>query len=269
MNIEVGDATSVTTAEFEIISHKKAIVVLEPGCIWADLNQKGRTIGLVFLGPSRFVVDAITETKHGAIGESVSGQLSGIQIFLGSTKIESSSKPVSSEDLKMVGFVDDSAFKEAIKSRIDEMNGSGKIEISEEPEGSIFLGKDEESRKVVLVLKEDNLVFTLDKKVLVLGDKNYVSVTGDGVAISGPRGRTLRIGKDGITGLEELKTIGPRISRVVSDAMSDIWRVKGLKSLRHSMRDLPRAWDDVDELDALDWDEYQRERNQRRHNDED
>jgi hypothetical protein len=239
---------------FELISHEQAIVKMDAGCVWTYLFLDGRKVGFAYWGPSNFVVDAITKTDHGAMGESVSGDLKGVQLYLGVSNIESISSLVNDDDLRKVGLENKDSFIQEIKSRIDEIkHKDGRMEISEH-EGHILLGFDSEEKKLVLVVKEESLVFTYDKNTYVSSNEGTVSVDKSGVYIGGSNGKSMAITKHGIYGLEglrelrALKDIGPSISRAITKSMSHIKSAKHSHSgFKHS-----RMWDDVD---SFDWDD--------------
>ena len=250
MKLNIDDKVMKTSTSFEIVSHEKALVTLEPSCVWSYLKEDNENIGIAFTGPSRFAVDAIMETEYGAKGESVSGNLSGIQVFIGRSSLESASDSASNNDIVEAGFKDEAAFKDAVETKLYDMNsGRGKIELSEPSDSGVFLGQDEDEKKIVLVAKEDNLVFTYDKTVFTLGGDNMVSVTKSGVVIRKRDCRDLVIDRHGISGLEELRHIGPAVQQAVSTAMCGI---KKFKDVRIVADRFPRAWDNVDDFD---WDD--------------
>ena len=238
----------------ELISHEQAYVNLDKGCLWTFLFLDERKVGIAYWGPSKYAVDAITKTDHGAIGESASGDLKGVQIYLGESNIESISSSASDDDLRQMGFDNQEAFIQEINTRIENIkHKDGKINISEH-EGHILLGYDVEDKPLILVIKDDSLVFTHGKQTYVTSDSGSVSVDKSGVYIGGSNGKSMAITKHGIYGLEglrelrALKEIGPSISRAVAKSM------KHIKSAKHSYRGFKhaRAWDDVD---SFDWDD--------------
>jgi hypothetical protein len=245
----------VTTQEIDIISHEKAYVKMSPGCVWSYLLQDGVRVGVAFSGPSRFAVDAIAETDMGAMGESITGELSGMQLFIGPTSLENISRNAERSDTQGQGYGDFEAFTKAIETAIhDYINGdSNKTTIDSEKDSKIFFGLDSNNKKLLLVLSEDKgLVFTYDKSVFVLGDDNLVSVSKSGVVVSNKDGKQIIVGKGGVIGLDNFLDIGPIITESVTSAMKGLKGLKSLKSMKHSMKGFPYAWDDVDDFDWED-----------------
>ncbi|MFW9964570.1 MAG: hypothetical protein ACFFCX_13450 [Candidatus Sifarchaeia archaeon] len=244
-----------TTQEIDIISHEKAYVRMESGCVWVYLLEDGVRVGVAFAGPSSFVVDAIAETDMGAMGESITGVLSGIQVFIGSTSLENISRGADSSEIQQQGFKDAEDLAKQIESVVQEhLNGDNKkAKIESKKDSRIFFGTDLKNKKLLLVLSEEKgLVFTYDKAVFVLGDDNMVSVSKSGVVVSNQDGKQIIIGKNGIVGLDNFLDIGPIITESVSCAMKGLKGLKSLKSMKHSMRGFPYAWDNVDDFDWED-----------------
>lgn len=244
----------VTTQEIEIISHEKAYVRLEAGCVWSYLLEDGARIGVAFSGPSRFAVDAIAETKIGAMGESVTGTLVGVQLFIGPSSLENISKSVDITDLDNQEYSNTDAFTKAVESTIEDLvNGKDtQTRFDGKKENWIFFGKDSSEKKILLVLSEKKgLVFIYGKMVHVVGDDNLVSVSKSGVVVSNSDGKQLIVNKDGIVGLDSFVDIGPIVTRSVAGAMKGLKGLKSLKSMRHTMSGFP-PYDNVDDFDWKD-----------------
>lgn len=252
-NLRPDTTVMVITEEHEIISHEKAFVKMEAGSVWVYLLENDKRIGIAFAGPSRFAVDAIAETDLGAMGESVTGTLDGVQLFIGPTSLDNISKSAESSDFQNQGFRDVGAFTENIEVTIkDHWNGEDKkTSIDSKEESKIFFGTDSEKTKVLLVLSEEkSLVFTHGKMVYVLGDDNMVSVSKSGVVITDSDGKQLIVSKGGINGLDSFVDIGPMITRSVAGAMKGL---KGLKAMKPMMRTVSNyPYENVDDFDWKD-----------------
>ncbi|MDF1539941.1 MAG: hypothetical protein P1Q69_13675 [Candidatus Thorarchaeota archaeon] len=260
MKLTVNENMMKTLEEYKIIDSEKAVITFEPGTIWSYIKQGTDNVGVALLGQGKFAVDAIVETESGAYGEAHSGELDGIQFYLGAHEIEKISKEASDSDLTSLGYASNIALRNAMESKLDldKKNHTGKIDIR--GDGGIFLGEDTHDTKLVLVASRDSTVFTYGKKVFVLNDKNMVYVTKDRVSIGGDGKRTIIVDKDGISGIPELEDLGESIGRAVSSAMEGISRVtrelsRGSFSShghrRHGQSSY-QAWDNVDEFD---WDD--------------
>jgi hypothetical protein len=245
----------ITTQEIDIISHEKAYVRMSEGCVWTYLLQDGVRVGVAFAGPSRFAVDAIAETDMGAMGESITGALSGVQLFVGPFSLENISQSAENSDTQKQGFQDAEAFIKEIESTIHEhVNGENKeTKIDTKKDSMVFFGTDSNKKKLLLVLSEEKgLVFTYGKTVFVLSDDSLVSVSKSGVVVSSKEGRQIIVGKGGVSGLDNFLDIGPIISQSVTSAMKGLKGLKSLKSMKYSMKGFPYAWDNVDDFDWED-----------------
>ncbi|MHA2047470.1 MAG: hypothetical protein ACXAAO_03525 [Candidatus Thorarchaeota archaeon] len=246
----------VTTKEIAIISHEKAYVKMDAGCVWSYLLEDGVRVGVAYSGPSRFAVDAIAETKMGAMGESVSGALVGVQLFLGTTSLENISKSADISDLQKRDYNTSDAFTKAVESTIDDlMHGKdSKTNFDNKKETWIFFGKDTTEKKILLVLSEKKgLVFIYGKMVHVVGEDNLVSVSKSGVVVSNRDGKQLIVSNDGISGLDSFVDIGPIVTGAVSGAMRGLKGLKGLKSMKH-MRQYGGG-SPYESVDNFDWDD--------------
>ncbi|MFW9845033.1 MAG: hypothetical protein ACFFEV_10690 [Candidatus Thorarchaeota archaeon] len=243
----------VVTQEYEIISHEKAYVKMEAGCVWVYLLEDNKRVGIAYAGPSSFAVDAIAETDMGAMGESVTDSLEGISLFIGSSSLENISKKAERSDLQNNGFNDASMFTQAIEESMkDYVQGDSKeTKIDNMGDTKIFFGTDTEKTKVLLVLsKKKGLVFTHGKTVYVLGDDNMVSVSKAGVVITGRDGKQIIVGKGGIRGLDLDLDIGPIFTKSFTSAMKGL---KGLKAMKPMMRAASSyPYENVDDFDWKD-----------------
>ena len=254
-NIIPDSNVMVTTQEIDILSHEKAYVRMGADSVWTYLLQDGVRVGVAFAGPSRFAVDAIAETDMGAMGESITGELSGVQLFIGTTSLENISKNAENSDTQKQGFHDNDRFIQAIKTAIsDHLNGDNKkTKIDSKKDSKIFFGVDTNDKKLLIVVSEEKgLVFTYGKSVFVIGDDNLVSVSKSGVVVSNKDGKQIIVGKDGIVGMDNFLDIGPIITQSVTSAMRGLKGLKSLKSMKPSMRGFPYAWDNVDDFDWED-----------------
>jgi hypothetical protein len=252
-NIRPDENVMITTEEYNLISHEKAYVRLEAGCLWTYLLDDGVRVGIAFIGPSRFAVDAIAETKMGAMGESITGSLLGVQLYVGISSLENISKGADTSDLQQHGFQNSQSFAKEIENAIkDHFNGEHvRSKLDRKEQSQIFFGRDSHETKLLLVLsKRKGLVFTYGKQVFVLGDDNIVSVSKSGVVVSDRHGRQIVVGKGGIHGIDNFLDIGPIVTESVTEAMKDLKGLKSLKSMKKAMKGFP-----YDNVDDFDWDD--------------
>lgn len=210
------DETVMATSEgLDLISHQKANVNLEPRCIWTYLLHDGKRVGIAYAGPSKFTVDAITETAGGAVGSSVSGLFKGIQVYIGATTIQNVSGPASDSAINDCGYTDAAAFLHAIDGIIEHrLKGGRRVQVAKHDD-AILLGRTEGEKPVTLMIRPSRLVFTKGSTVFVEEDGRTVSVSESGVAFRNKDGRSLYLGGEGIVGLSELVGIGPMVDKAM------------------------------------------------------
>jgi hypothetical protein len=242
-NLKTSGPVMITMGSHELISTEKALVNLQEGCVWTYVVNNGDRVGLVFAGPGRLAVDAISETDAGAVGRSIVTRLEGFQLYLGETRIERLSREATDSELEHLGYSSSEGFLGEVDSFIkDKVNGDSNL-----------IGTGENENSIVLVANEGkkDLVFSYGKNVYVVGDQEMVSVDKSGVRIEGKHGKTLSVSKNGFSGLEGLENLGEVISEAVSSAMSGLASIKPIKSMK-AVRSIPHAWDNVDDFD---WDD--------------
>jgi hypothetical protein len=249
-NLKPDTDVKVVTQEHDLISHEKAFVKMEAGCVWVYLLEDDKKVGIAYAGPSRFAVDAIAVTDMGAMGESVTDTLEGVKLFIGSSSLENISKSAQVSDIQKTGFNDTTAFTEAIETTMnDQFHGENKQTKIDKCDSKIFFGIDSEDMKVLLVLgKEKGLVFTHGKLVYVIGDDNMVSVSKSGVVITGRDGKQLIVNKSGISGLD--LDIGPLVTRSIAGTMKGLKGLKRMKPMMRSASSFP--YENVDDFDWKD-----------------
>ncbi len=252
-NLRPDTNVMVVTQEYDIVSHEKAYVNMEAGCVWVYLLDEDQRVGVAYAGPSKFAVDAIAETSRGAIGESFVDSLDGITLFIGSTSLENISKKAESSDLHAVEFNDATVFVNEVENAINDHihSDTKETKIDNKSDAKILFGTDPTKTKVLLVLSEnEGLVFTHGKHVYVLGDDNMVSVGKSGVVITNRDGKQLIVSKGGIHGLGDLVDIGPIVTKSITGAMKGL---KGLKGIKSGMRRASSyGYDNVDDFDWKD-----------------
>ncbi len=215
--LEIDERVMVTTEPYLPISTDKAIIEMDLGCVWSYVTLDDRRVGIVFAGPARFVVDAIAETRAGAVGKSESGDLKGVQLLFYKPDIEGHSKTAEDEDLSGAGFRGKDEFLAEAAPLLGQHDQES---VNFEPDGKILIGRDESETKIVLVVKEDELVLTYGKRVYVVSENKMVSVGDEGVSVRGSNGKEILLTKKGIKGLEELENLGERIGGQVERAVN-------------------------------------------------
>ncbi|RDE10705.1 MAG: hypothetical protein C4K49_12760 [Candidatus Thorarchaeota archaeon] len=249
-NIKPEETVMTTNAPFDILSHEKAVVRLDAGCAWVYLTDNGERVGVAFAGPSRYIVDAIVETSKGAVGQTKSSALKGVQIYLGKTEVEKASQPSTADFLGRFGYNDAAAFLNEVRSVVEKHLEDGHKIVVKGRSSSVLLGTTEDDRSVVIATKPESLAFVQDKRVFIDGEGRSVSVSKSGIVIRRQDGRAIVLGRDKIPDLEWLREIGPMVSDKVSRAMRGLGHIRGFYDWEPSAEHSHCSCDD-DESDEL------------------
>ncbi|NWF95000.1 MAG: hypothetical protein HXY34_02560 [Candidatus Thorarchaeota archaeon] len=215
-DLTVSNELRVLTEDCQLISAKTAIVESRAGCIWAPLMRSDTRVGVVFMGPSRIAVDAITETEMGAIGRSITDSLTGVSVLIGAVSVEQKSRDAQEDDFPAAGCKGVGEFLQMAQERLREL----RLEKSDMDSGSMALfakGSDEED--ILLRVKDDSIVFMHGRRIHVLSKQSSVSVGEEGVAVRGRRGKTIVIGRHDLWGLDGLSDLPDMIERQVRRAI--------------------------------------------------
>ena len=208
----------------EVISTEKVLVRIHPGCIWVELMQDGKQIGVVIHGHAEYAFDAIAETKEGALGKSFRGDLDGFMIYVGGSDLHTSSRAASQEEVLTRDFSSPEAFIEGAGGALGfhRLNHDSDVRSSGGQGEGVVLWSDDGVKKNVITAKGSNQVLVKGKTVYTLSDDKYVMVDDGRVSIKGPGGKRLLIDRGQILEPEELRDLGPRVAREVKGALKDL-----------------------------------------------
>ncbi|MGV9103080.1 MAG: hypothetical protein ACOC38_11090 [Promethearchaeia archaeon] len=245
--ITIEDTTNMLDASYDLFSEEKTLVTMQSGCIWARLFNDTKPVGIVFAGPANFAVDAIVETERGAVGQSTSGSLQGVQVYFGTADLEEVSRTAKDSDCNPLGYEGAHGFHEDAKATLKNL-GASKGGMKSSMDGkNVLIGKDEGRKKIILIAKENETVFIRGESVFVVGDE-LVTVDENRVTVTESSGKTITVGKNGLEGssLFGINGLGQTISTLVGKSMMGLKGLKGLKSLKKLK---------FREVDDLDWDD--------------
>ena len=234
IDVNSGLGVKVVMDPVEVISTEKVLLKVQPGCLWTELVRDGRQVGAVIHGSAEYVFDAIAETEEGALGRSFRGEIAGYKIYVGGSDLHGSSRAASHEEILTSEFSNAEAFIEGAREALGLINLNYDNNISS-PGGSgegIVIWSDNGVKKNIITSKGDSHVFVKDKTVYTLSDEKYVMIDDDRVSIRSPGGKELIIDRGEIIEPEELRNLGPRIAKEVSDSLKDLkfsmkWRRRG------------------------------------------
>ncbi len=183
------------TSEYRLISNDRVSVVLREQCLWTPLLENSQPVGIAFMGPSIFAVDAITETRIGAVGRSITGAFNGIQLYFGdASTIRSVSRPANDSDVVALGLTDLMRFRTQVRDTVYEyQQKTDKTSNHVHKERQVLVGKDEHSVDVLLVVSRHGLVIRHGERTIIMKDDGLVSVEKGCVTLGKSHGSALVI----------------------------------------------------------------------------
>lgn len=180
----LGDKPQKLLEDTLLFKNERSIVNASKDTLALPIEFDGETLGYVFHGEGKLLLDAIIETRRGAIGKSTERDLKAPFLMLGGAKeISSNIIPTNASDLSNMGYEDAQAFvKRADEAcehlfrrtmRHAHMDFDGK-------DARLFAFQREEDGYDTLISKRDKLVYTSDEEVYVFkGDKGILTRHGE------------------------------------------------------------------------------------------
>jgi len=111
-DVELGNDVYKVTQETTLIRDLKCLIAIHEGTLAAPLYVQDKPAGYVFHGAGRFGLDAIIETRRGALGKPIAKELSDPFIMFTRRDLFSSMLPATAEDLAKVGYENAKVFLE-------------------------------------------------------------------------------------------------------------------------------------------------------------
>ncbi len=197
--LSVSEEVYTVTSEHGLISNDHVSIVLREQCLWTVLMDNSRPVGIAFMGPSSFVVDAIAETRIGAVGRSVSGTFNGVQLYFGAEPaLRTVSRPATDIDASAVGLEGIAAFKTLVDNTLREHQHGTGIELDPvHEERQILIGKDAHSTDVLLVVRRNEMLFKHGEDMFIVKDGNIVTVGRGRVTLGRRYGAAFTIDQHG------------------------------------------------------------------------
>lgn len=204
-NYKLDDVVFKVTKGVRLLQTERGIVELGENALAISiiLNEKPR--GYVFHGQGKLLIDAIVETKEGAIGKPIDRELNEPFLMLGDTDtVQQYFADVDEHGFGKMGYENQQGFmakaedllKHFFKERVQDN------EISDAEHGLIFAFSNENGDLDMLVVKECKLVyntkstiFVSDKNKTVLKSPNEVIVSNDGKSVIIKKGNSLILEK--------------------------------------------------------------------------
>ena len=191
---KLGDKPLKLLQDTTLLKNERCIVNAFKDTLALPIEFDEETLGYVFHGKGKLLIDSIIETRRGAVGKSTERDLKEPFLMLGGTKeISNSMNPADTSDLSKLGYESAQAFVKSAdeacerffkrKIRHDHLDFDAK-------DARLFAFMREEDGYDTLISKRDKLLYTSDEEVYVFkGDKGILKRPGE-VVVS-KRGKTV------------------------------------------------------------------------------
>ncbi len=195
----LGTLAGQVTEIWEVARSEKALIQIDPGTIYFPIFSQGKEVGGVFIGSGYYLVDAIAETRRGAVGKSYEYSWNGSLLLLTLDGDWSSPRTsdVSNGDLKRLYIESEGEANwraQQILERFGNTSDEGWHFRPGHRHGWFATILDIHQGKTQLVSIEDKLVMTREGTTLAIHGERLVKTQGHRkVLVIGKRG-TIRIG---------------------------------------------------------------------------
>ncbi|MFX1485752.1 MAG: hypothetical protein ACFFBS_01365 [Promethearchaeota archaeon] len=196
----LGDLSGKVSKDSNITQSERALVNVGSGTLYFPLLLDGISVGGVFLGFGYFIVDAIVETKQGAIGQSEEHKWDGSLLLLDQGRDWSapSTEPAEDTDLRSRYLESAEEAKERAWQIFDRFMRKSEDWSSDfldsKEKGWLANIIDNEGRESHLMAKRDRLVMIHEGTKLVIKGNKLVRKEPEKTLVVSRRGRIIRIG---------------------------------------------------------------------------
>jgi hypothetical protein len=185
-NYHVGDTVSKLTEPQRLWETDRGVLQVDRNALFVPVIMNGSLEGYVCHGHGKFVLDAIVDTREGAVGKAVEKELSLPFLMLGNTdRLQRCLSPVGQEDLTEMGHVKREEFFAKAEDLLDRFSRRGRTsDCGYSGTGVVFAFQDEAKALDVLVAKGEKLVYTTVGSVFVSnGDRAVMGSPGGFVCV--------------------------------------------------------------------------------------
>lgn len=193
------DDTILRTIETTVLwQTEKGLVEIGKDSLAVAVKLDDETEGYIFKGDGKFLLDAIIETREGAIGKSVEKQLTEPFIMLGPKEAKLSA--VSQENLEKMGYANEHEFLAEAGELLSKFEGRREVYRNhgfEIHRGLVFAFPNEDAALDILVVHDSHLIYRASEITFVSnGGKSVLKSPKETVCVDNGRLVVVK-GKDG------------------------------------------------------------------------
>jgi len=168
---------------------EKGTVEIDKDTLAIPIKLDDQQKGFIFHGQGKLVLDAIVETREGAVGKSVENELNKPFLMLGDTEeTQQRFNTATKEDLTKMGYEGEQGLMDKAEDLFDQFFGKTRIhnhQCCSNNHSVIFAFPDEANNLDILISKGSKLVYKAADQVFVSNDDKVVLKTPTEVIVSG------------------------------------------------------------------------------------
>lgn len=196
---ELDDTVSKVSKEVRLLQTEKGIVELGENALAVLIMLDEIPKGCVFHGQGRLLIDAIVETREGAVGKPIDRELNEPFLMLGDTEdIQKYLTNADEEEFAKMGYENQQRFiakAEDLRRRFFN-GGMQEREASDAEHGSIFAFPNVDSELDILVARGSKLVYNAKSTIFVSNkDKTVLKSPGEVIVSSNGKSVIIKKGK--------------------------------------------------------------------------
>jgi hypothetical protein len=194
---ELGGEVLRSNGDLTLCRSDKVLVEASKAALVMAVKDKGRTVGYVFIGQGKLLVDAIVETERGAFGKTIDRELTEPFLMFGNAEeIRQNLSPASGDDRAKLGLEEKTLFEKAQNLLLLFSKGGKdcRLECSTLGSGSLFAFANNEGELDSLIVRNSRVVYTTKHMVFVSSGCKSILTNSGQVVMSG-RGRSLFVSR--------------------------------------------------------------------------
>lgn len=179
---------------------EKGIVEIGKNTLAIPVIVHDQVKGYIFDGHGKLLLDAIVETKEGAVGKPVEKELHEPFVMLGNAEMTGRNlKPASSEDLAEAGYADRRALMAKAEELLDRFFKNGRIHscrCSYGEEGLLFAFQNQAGNLDILLAKDTKIVYKAMDTIFISDKSRTVLKSCEVVCVSSGKSVVVKRAKD-------------------------------------------------------------------------
>jgi len=199
-NCHLDNAISKAGEDTKLWQTEKGIVEIGKNTLAIPVIVRDQVKGYIFDGHGKLLLDAIVETKEGAVGKPVEKELHEPFVMLGNAEMTGRNlKPASSEDLAEAGYADRLGFMAKAEELLDRFFKNGRIHscrCSYGEEGLLFAFQNPADDLDILLAKDTKIVYKAMDTVFISDKNRAVLKSCEVVCVSSGKSVVVKRAKD-------------------------------------------------------------------------